>query len=121
MLHELVRAGKVRHGGLSNHPPELVERALAVGPVAALQHQLSLLRRETERDVLPFAVRHGLGVAAACFPIRLNYDAGTASVRISARVTRASFSRSSIKVPIRCVAARTRCRESRPASSSRAA
>ena len=62
MVHELVREGKVRHGGLSNHPPELVERALAVGPVAALQHQLSLLRRETERDVLPFAVRHGLGV-----------------------------------------------------------
>jgi aryl-alcohol dehydrogenase-like predicted oxidoreductase len=61
-LHELVREGKVRHGGLSNHPPELVERALAVGPVAALQHQLSLLARGAERDVLPFAERRGLGV-----------------------------------------------------------
>jgi aryl-alcohol dehydrogenase-like predicted oxidoreductase len=63
-LQELVREGKVRHGGLSNHPPDLVERALAVGPVAALQHQLSLLARVTERDVLPFAERHGLGVLA---------------------------------------------------------
>src|SRR5207244_3120798 len=61
-LHELVREGKVRHGGLSNHPPELVERALAVGPVAALQHQLSLLARAAERGVLPFAEAHGLGV-----------------------------------------------------------
>src|SRR5207249_8975387 len=58
----LVREGKVRHGGLSNHTPELVERALAVGPVAALQHQLSLLARAAERDVLPFAQRRGLGV-----------------------------------------------------------
>jgi aryl-alcohol dehydrogenase-like predicted oxidoreductase len=63
-LHELVREGKVRHGGLSNHSPELVERALAVGPVAALQHQLSLLARSTEEDVLPFAQRRGLGVLA---------------------------------------------------------
>ena len=61
-LQELVREGKVRHGGLSNHAPELVERALAVGPVAALQHQLSLLARAAERDVLPFAQRRGLGV-----------------------------------------------------------
>ncbi len=63
-LHEVVREGKVRFGGLSNHTPDLVERALTVGPVTALQHQLSLLARETERDVLPFAERHGIGVLA---------------------------------------------------------
>jgi len=63
-LRELVGAGKVRHGGLSNHPPALVERALSVGPVAALQHQLSLLARAAESDVLPFAERQGLGVIA---------------------------------------------------------
>ena len=63
-LHELVQEGKVRFGGLSNHPSELVERALAVGPVTALQHQLSLLARETEREILPFAERHGVGVLA---------------------------------------------------------
>ena len=61
-LLELVGEGKVRHGGLSNHPPELVERALAVGSVAALQFQYSALAREHEQQLLPCAERHGLGV-----------------------------------------------------------
>jgi aryl-alcohol dehydrogenase-like predicted oxidoreductase len=61
-LHELVAEGKVRHGGLSNHPPELVERALAVGPVAALQFQYSALARAPEDDLLPYALDRGLGV-----------------------------------------------------------
>ena len=60
-LQELVAEGKVRHGGLSNHPPEFVERALAVGPVAALQFQYSALAREHEQQLLPCAQRHGLG------------------------------------------------------------
>ena len=61
-LHKLVAEGKVRHGGLSNHPPELVERALAVGPVAALQFQYSALARAPEDDLLPYALDRGLGV-----------------------------------------------------------
>ena len=61
-LQDLVAEGKVRHGGLSNHPPELVERALAVGPIAALQFQYSALAREHEEDLLPYALERGLGV-----------------------------------------------------------
>jgi aryl-alcohol dehydrogenase-like predicted oxidoreductase len=61
-LQELVAQGKVRHGGLSNHPPGLVERALAVGPVAALQFQYSALARAHEEDLLPYALDRGLGV-----------------------------------------------------------
>lgn len=60
-LQELVAEGKVRHGGLSNHPPELVERALAVGPVAALQFQYSALARAHEEDLLPYGLDRGLG------------------------------------------------------------
>lgn len=60
-LLELVAAGKVRHGGLSNHPPELVERALAVGPVAGLQLQYSALVRDHEQQLLPLAQERGLG------------------------------------------------------------
>jgi len=61
-LQELVAEGKVRCGGLSNHPPELVERALAVGPVAALQFQYSALARRPEEDLLPYAIDRRLGV-----------------------------------------------------------
>jgi aryl-alcohol dehydrogenase-like predicted oxidoreductase len=60
-LLELVDEGKVRYGGLSNHPPELVQRALAVGPVAGLQFQYSPLVRDEERRLLPLAGERGLG------------------------------------------------------------
>jgi aryl-alcohol dehydrogenase-like predicted oxidoreductase len=59
---ELVAEGKVRAGGLSNHRPDEIERALAVGPVASLQHQYSALVRDIEADILPFARKRGLGV-----------------------------------------------------------
>jgi len=52
----------VRHAGLSNHPPDLVERALAVGPVASLQFEYSALQRREEERLLPFALERGLGV-----------------------------------------------------------
>ena len=51
-LQRLVDEGKVRHCGISNHPVDLIERALAVGPVGALQYQYSLLHRLHERDVI---------------------------------------------------------------------
>jgi aryl-alcohol dehydrogenase-like predicted oxidoreductase len=61
-IGELIAEGKVRHPGLSNHPPELVERALAVGPVASLQFEYSALQRREEERLLPFALECGLGV-----------------------------------------------------------
>jgi aryl-alcohol dehydrogenase-like predicted oxidoreductase len=63
-MYTLIREGKVRYAGLSNHPPDLIERALTVGPVTTNQHQYNLLYREIERDVLPFSRRHGIGVLA---------------------------------------------------------
>lgn len=60
-LQELVAEGKVRHGGLSNHPPELVERALAVGPVVSLQFEYSAIARRHEERLLPCAQENGLG------------------------------------------------------------
>jgi len=59
---ELVAEGKVRHGGISNHRPEEVESALAVGPVAALQYEYSVLARGVEETILPLALARGLGV-----------------------------------------------------------
>jgi aryl-alcohol dehydrogenase-like predicted oxidoreductase len=59
---ELVAEGTVRHGGISNHRPEEIERALAVGPVAALQHEYSVLARGVEDAIFPLALARGLGV-----------------------------------------------------------
>lgn len=59
-LQRLIEEGKVRGGGISNHPAADVERALVVGPVAALQYQYSLLHRDPEADIL----RLGIGVLA---------------------------------------------------------
>jgi aryl-alcohol dehydrogenase-like predicted oxidoreductase len=61
-VQRLIEEGKVRYGGISNHPVDLVERALAVGPVAALQYEYSLLARSHERDILPLAEARGIGV-----------------------------------------------------------
>src|SRR5262245_50471176 len=52
--------GLVRAGGLSNHPVELMDRALTVAPVAVVQHQYSLLHRAPETDgVLDWCAEHG--------------------------------------------------------------
>jgi aryl-alcohol dehydrogenase-like predicted oxidoreductase len=61
-VHELIGAGKVRHGGISNHPAADVERALTVSPVTALQYEYSLLRRGVEAQIVPLAERHGIGL-----------------------------------------------------------
>jgi aryl-alcohol dehydrogenase-like predicted oxidoreductase len=63
-VQRLIAEGKVRHGGISNHSAADVERALAVAPVAALQYQYSLLHRDTEGEILPLAVRRGIGLLA---------------------------------------------------------
>ena len=63
-VQRLIAEGKVRHGGISNHPAADVERALVVGPVGALQYQYSLLHRDTEAEILPLAVARGIGLLA---------------------------------------------------------
>jgi aryl-alcohol dehydrogenase-like predicted oxidoreductase len=61
-LQALIQEGKVRYGGLSNHPVDLIERAAALAPVTSNQHQYSMLERAVERDVLPFSQAHDIGV-----------------------------------------------------------
>jgi aryl-alcohol dehydrogenase-like predicted oxidoreductase len=61
-VHRLIEEGKVRHGGLSNHGVDLIERALAIGPVVSAQHQYNLLARQVESEILPFCRAHGIGV-----------------------------------------------------------
>jgi aryl-alcohol dehydrogenase-like predicted oxidoreductase len=67
-LEDLIRAGKVRYGGLSNFPAWRVAGAAAradlsgLTPLAGIQAEYSLAERSAERELLPMAEAHGLGV-----------------------------------------------------------
>ena len=61
-MQTLIKEGKVRYGGLSNHTIELMKRAMAVAPITSNQHQYNLLNREIEHDVLPFSKQYSIGV-----------------------------------------------------------
>src|SRR5881398_2669278 len=60
-MAELVRAGKVRHLGLSEASPDTVRRAAAVHPIAALQTEYSLWTRDVETELLPLCKELGIG------------------------------------------------------------
>ena len=60
----LVEQGKVRRLGLSNVTAEDLRRATTVHPIAALQHEWSLTRREIEHQLVPAATELGVTVVA---------------------------------------------------------
>jgi aryl-alcohol dehydrogenase-like predicted oxidoreductase len=60
-VKDLIRAGKVRHFGLSEAGVPSIRRAHAVQPVAALQSEYSLWWREPEAEVLPACEELGIG------------------------------------------------------------
>jgi aryl-alcohol dehydrogenase-like predicted oxidoreductase len=61
-LGDLMREGKVRADGLSNHPVELLDRAEVVRHVGSIQPPFSLLDRSAAADLLPWAEAHQTGV-----------------------------------------------------------
>ena len=63
-MGELVRAGKVRHIGLSEAAPATIRRAAAVHPIAALQTEYSLWSRDPEAEILPLLRELGIGFVA---------------------------------------------------------
>jgi len=60
-VKDLIRAGKVRHFGLSEAGGQTIRRAHAVQPVTALQSEYSLWWRKPEDDVLPVLEELGIG------------------------------------------------------------
>jgi len=60
-MADLVKAGKVRHIGLSEASASTIRRAHAVHPITALQSEYSLWYREPERRVLPACRELGIG------------------------------------------------------------
>jgi aryl-alcohol dehydrogenase-like predicted oxidoreductase len=63
-VKDLIKAGKVRHFGLSEAGAQTIRRAHAVQPVTALQSEYSLWTRAHEKDVLPTVEQLGIGFVA---------------------------------------------------------
>lgn len=65
---DLVRSGKILHGGLSNFPAWRTAGAAVradlqgLAPLVGIQTEYSLAERSAERELLPMARAHGLGV-----------------------------------------------------------
>lgn len=61
-LASLKEEGKVRHIGACNFSVAQIERARKIAPVATVQCPYSILAREVERSILPFAATKGMGM-----------------------------------------------------------
>jgi aryl-alcohol dehydrogenase-like predicted oxidoreductase len=60
-VKDLIKAGKVRHFGMSEAGAKTIRRAHAVQPVAALQSEYSLWWRKPEDEVIPTLEELGIG------------------------------------------------------------
>jgi aryl-alcohol dehydrogenase-like predicted oxidoreductase len=61
-LARLKEQGKVRWIGVSNFDAEQMKRAAAIAPITSLQPPYSILRRDIEPSILPYAAQQGIGV-----------------------------------------------------------
>ena len=65
---DLIGSGKIRHGGLSNFPAWRIAGAVVraelrgLAPVIAIETEYSLAERSADRELLPMARAHGVGV-----------------------------------------------------------
>jgi len=63
-VKDLIRAGKVKHFGLSEAGAQTIRRAHAVHPVTALQSEYSLWFRDHEKEIIPTIEQLGIGLVA---------------------------------------------------------
>jgi aryl-alcohol dehydrogenase-like predicted oxidoreductase len=61
-LARLQQAGKVRYIGVSNFSVPQLRRAQTIAPLTSLQPPYSIVTREIENEILPFAVENNIGV-----------------------------------------------------------
>jgi len=63
-IADMIRAGYIRHVGLSEVGAETIRRAHAVHPIADLQIEYSLMSRGIESKILPTTRELGIGITA---------------------------------------------------------
>jgi aryl-alcohol dehydrogenase-like predicted oxidoreductase len=61
-MADLQKEGKVRWIGVSNFSLQELQKAKGIAPITSLQPPYSLIRRDTERDLLPFCESANIGV-----------------------------------------------------------
>jgi aryl-alcohol dehydrogenase-like predicted oxidoreductase len=61
-MAELQKQGKVRWIGASNFSVQELQKANEIAPITSLQPPYSLVRRDVEKDLLPFCERENIGV-----------------------------------------------------------
>jgi aryl-alcohol dehydrogenase-like predicted oxidoreductase len=63
-ISDLIKAGYVKHIGLSEVGADTIRRAAKVHPIADLQIEYSLISRSIEKDILPTCRELGIGITA---------------------------------------------------------
>jgi aryl-alcohol dehydrogenase-like predicted oxidoreductase len=63
-LADMVKAGYLRHIGLSEVGPDTIRRAASVHPISDLQIEYSLISRGIETEILPTCRELGIGITA---------------------------------------------------------
>jgi aryl-alcohol dehydrogenase-like predicted oxidoreductase len=61
-LAKLKEEGKIRYAGISNFGVTQMKRAQAIAPITSLQPPYSIVTREIEEEILPYAKRNKIGV-----------------------------------------------------------
>jgi aryl-alcohol dehydrogenase-like predicted oxidoreductase len=61
-MAELKKEGKVRYIGVSNFNVGQMRRAMEIAPIASLQPPFSMIKRDIEKDILPFCQEQHIGV-----------------------------------------------------------
>ena len=63
-LAQLKQEGKLRNIAVSNFSVEQMKRAQKIAPITSLQPRYSLIHRDVETDILPYAASQNIGVIA---------------------------------------------------------
>lgn len=63
-ISDLVKAGYVKHVGVSQVDADILRRAHATHPISLVESEYSLFNRSIEKDILPTARELGIGVVA---------------------------------------------------------
>ncbi|MCL9684316.1 aldo/keto reductase [Legionella maioricensis] len=75
-MADLVKAGKIRHIGISEVKPATIRRAAKVHPIAAVQTEYSLWERHPEKEIIPTCQELGIAFVAYC-PLGRGFLTGT--------------------------------------------